>query len=37
MEWIKDLSKKEQIKVERPARSPERLKKAMKRVNKVEL
>lgn len=37
MEWINDLSKKEQPKVERPARSPERLNKAMRRVHKVEL
>lgn len=37
MEWINDLAKKEQIRVERPARSPERLNKLMKKGHKVEL
>lgn len=37
MEWINDLTKKQQLKIERPARSPERLNKVMKRVHKVGL
>lgn len=37
MEWINDLTKKEQPKVERPARSPERLNKAMKKTSKIGL
>jgi hypothetical protein len=37
MEWINDLTKKEQQRVERPARSPERLNKLMKKGHKVEL
>ena len=36
MEWIHDLSKKEQHKIERPARSPDRLKNTLKRT-KVDL
>ncbi len=31
MEWIKDLTKKEHLKIERPARSPERLNQSMRR------
>ena len=31
MEWIKDLTKKEHVKIERPARSPERLNQSMRR------
>lgn len=37
MEWINDLTRKEQLKVERPARSPERLKNTLKKGHKVEL
>ena len=37
MDWIKDISKKEQRKAERPARSPERLKNNLKKTLKVEL
>ena len=37
MEWINDLTKKEQHRVEKPARSPERLKNTLKRTNKVGL
>lgn len=37
MDWIKDISKKEQRKAEQPARSPERLKNTMKKAHKVEL
>jgi hypothetical protein len=32
MEWINDLTKKEQIKIDNPARSPKRLEKTMKRT-----
>ena len=37
MEWIKDISKKEQRRAEKPARSPERLKNTLKKAHKVEL
>ncbi len=37
MEWINDMTRKEQVKIERPARSPERLRNAMKKGNKLEL
>lgn len=37
MDWINDLTKKEQPKVEKPARSPERLNKAMKKTHKIGL
>lgn len=31
MEWIKDMTKKEQFRIEKPARSPERLNQSMRR------
>ena len=36
MEWINDLKKRELIKIERPARSPQRLNESMRKSNLME-
>lgn len=33
MEWINDLKKKQLVKIERPARSPQRLNESMRKSN----
>jgi hypothetical protein len=37
MEWINDLTRKEQLKAERPARSPDRLKNTLKKSRRIDL